>query len=339
MNQEIEKLIDFALKDGVLTHKEKQVLYKKAEAMGVDMDEFEILLEAKLFEKTSINQTSNTNKTEKIGEIKKCPSCGAVATAFSSSCSECGFEYRNISANKSVKSLSEKLENVVLECNKMTFEETNLLFKLTDNKNLQQERRDAEILSRQRDVIINFPIPNTREDILELLHFILPKIKTGISSDKNYSAWRVKFVEILNRAKIAFSNDSRMISELLILEKQSKLSQMVNAIRIFKELPKKTRSTIFAILLFSLCIYSLNRMISSHQKEVEKERARLELILNKVNEAISVNKYDEGENLANQLIWEGPSGEKSDQQLIKSWDQKREGILNTIRNLKSEKNK
>ena len=44
-NEQLEKLIDYALADGELTEKEKQVLFKKAESMGVDLDEFEMVLD------------------------------------------------------------------------------------------------------------------------------------------------------------------------------------------------------------------------------------------------------------------------------------------------------
>ncbi len=47
----LEKLIDFALADGELTEKERQVLYAKAMSMGIDLDEFKMVLEAKLYEK------------------------------------------------------------------------------------------------------------------------------------------------------------------------------------------------------------------------------------------------------------------------------------------------
>jgi len=35
-----------ALMDGELTEKEKQVLFKNAEALGIDLDAFEMVLEA-----------------------------------------------------------------------------------------------------------------------------------------------------------------------------------------------------------------------------------------------------------------------------------------------------
>lgn len=47
-NEKLEALITAALADGVLTEKEKQILFKKAEAMGIDRDEFELVLDGRL---------------------------------------------------------------------------------------------------------------------------------------------------------------------------------------------------------------------------------------------------------------------------------------------------
>ena len=46
----IEKLINYAIADGVITDKERQVLLEKAMSMGIDLDEFEMVLDAKLYE-------------------------------------------------------------------------------------------------------------------------------------------------------------------------------------------------------------------------------------------------------------------------------------------------
>jgi tellurite resistance protein len=48
-SQELEKLISIAVMDGEITTQEKQVLLKKAISLGVDPDEFEIVLAARLF--------------------------------------------------------------------------------------------------------------------------------------------------------------------------------------------------------------------------------------------------------------------------------------------------
>jgi hypothetical protein len=79
-NEELEKLIEMALMDGELTEKEKQILFKKAEKFGVDLDQFEMVLDAKLYEKTkSVNQEkqeTSAPKSDKFGDVKK---CGSVA--------------------------------------------------------------------------------------------------------------------------------------------------------------------------------------------------------------------------------------------------------------------
>ena len=49
-DEKMEALIAAALVDGVLTDKEKLVLFKKAQSMGIDLDEFEIILNARLYE-------------------------------------------------------------------------------------------------------------------------------------------------------------------------------------------------------------------------------------------------------------------------------------------------
>ena len=68
-NEKLDKLIEMALMDGELTEKEKQVLFKNAETMGVDLDEFEMVLEAKLFEK----QKSMEQEKPKTKETEEKP--------------------------------------------------------------------------------------------------------------------------------------------------------------------------------------------------------------------------------------------------------------------------
>ncbi|MDR2621389.1 MAG: hypothetical protein LBC48_02275, partial [Dysgonamonadaceae bacterium] len=66
-SEKLENLINHALIDGVLTEKKKQILFKNAEAEGIDMDEFEMVLEARLYEK---QQESKNNDKSAIDEIK-----------------------------------------------------------------------------------------------------------------------------------------------------------------------------------------------------------------------------------------------------------------------------
>lgn len=110
-NEKIETLINAALADGVLTEKEKQVLLKRAQAEGIDLDEFEIVLEARLIQlkKAEIkSQPKLTPKTNKLGELQKCPACGEIVPILSGVCSSCGYIF-NISTTD--VRIVEKLES------------------------------------------------------------------------------------------------------------------------------------------------------------------------------------------------------------------------------------
>lgn len=69
-NEELEQLITIALEDGVLTEKEKQVLYKKAQSLGIDRDEFEMVLNSRLAKARREKEAIETIPTQK-GTISK----------------------------------------------------------------------------------------------------------------------------------------------------------------------------------------------------------------------------------------------------------------------------
>ena len=94
--------------DGELTEKEKQILFKNAQEQGIDLDEFEMVLEARLTELEKVKKDA-APKSNKYGDVRKCPACGSLVPAFKGVCQECGFEFANVDANLSSKQLAEKL--------------------------------------------------------------------------------------------------------------------------------------------------------------------------------------------------------------------------------------
>ena len=99
-DEQLEKLIEMAIVDGELSAKEKLTLFKKAESLGIDLDEFELILDGRLFERQQAIKNSNTSsttsaepaapaasaapttpKSEKFGDIRKCPACGGIIGA------------------------------------------------------------------------------------------------------------------------------------------------------------------------------------------------------------------------------------------------------------------
>ena len=81
MNAELENLVEIAIVDGYITDKEKEVLKRKAVALGFDVDELEMILEGKLYE---LNKSS-------MPEVNKCPNCGETISGLSKVCPSCKY--------------------------------------------------------------------------------------------------------------------------------------------------------------------------------------------------------------------------------------------------------
>ena len=204
LTSELEQLIQFALEDGELTDKERSVLMRKAQEAGMDLDEFEMILNAKLHEakRTAAVAAPAPKPNSKHGEIRKCPACGAMVSTFSTKCSECGFEFNNVEAVKSASTLFEKLQNLEMEkARELAAHEESKnkqlqalserhnsggairQFANVMSKDRQNEERDdlvrtlekgaRQIERKYMDAKINlikvYAVPNTKGDLLELL--------------------------------------------------------------------------------------------------------------------------------------------------------------------------
>lgn len=65
-SEKLEELIRAALADGVLTDKEKKILFKRAQEEGIDLDEFEMVLSARVIELDKAKQSSIANDNHQI---------------------------------------------------------------------------------------------------------------------------------------------------------------------------------------------------------------------------------------------------------------------------------
>ena len=342
MHPEIDNLINMALADGEVTEKERAVILRKAESLGIDKDEVEMILDGKiaLMNKTQTNNPLQQTKTNKVGDIKKCPSCGAPVESFNTKCGECGHEFRGIEASKTISTLFEKLDSIEKE--RDTIKPGGLTGLLGGLNEAAKQSEIDEIITRKKAALIrNFPIPNTREELLELLHFVYPKINNKAGSDNNFNDWKAKFNEIIGRAKFAYKNDKSMLDELLYYESTAKR----NIFSLYTQMNEKNKSVfkslVFFGVMFGVLIFYISQKSSAHDKGVEKEKVRLELIMNKVNDAISKKDFESALMLSAQLKWEYSDGySKYDtEQFIKAWDEKREKIIEIIYNEKETKSK
>lgn len=171
----IEKLIEAAVADGVLTDQERRVLINNANNYGYDLDEFEMYVNSKLFEAQQ-RLKATAPKSNKVGEIKKCPNCGATVDTAMVKCPECGYNFSDVEANSSSERLAELLRN------NTSFESAS--------------------------IVLNFPVPTSKADLIEFMSTMLSRAKgCSIDEEELESAYRAKFEECANKAHIYFEND------------------------------------------------------------------------------------------------------------------------------------
>lgn len=210
----LEKLIDFALADGELTEKERQVLYAKATSMGIDLDEFEMILQSKLYDKqkeidkTKAESTASP-KSNKMGDIKKCPACGAIVSSYQVSCKECGYEFSDIKANSSAQLLADKLEMARNKIKRSQFKDRKSLgFTIT-----AEESYEEAVINAQLEIIKTFPIPNTKADLLEFLTSLAPRVDAKDVDDfELQDAYKQKFQECCTKVELLFPEDPMFLS-------------------------------------------------------------------------------------------------------------------------------
>ncbi|HAF29666.1 MAG TPA: hypothetical protein DCG75_11530 [Bacteroidales bacterium] len=227
-NEQLEKLIEMALMDGELTEKEKQILYKKAESFGVDLDEFEMVLDAKLFEKQQSKKkaeapVSAAPKSDKYGDVKKCPACGAMVQAFQTKCPDCGHDYSNIEANASVQKLFKLLNEAENERKDDGVSVGKVIGGVLGK--MYGIGGGDKINAKKKTIISNFPIPMSKDDILEFLSLALPmaKKKGNLFTKDNEEnkahndlapTWKSKCEQIVMKARFSMKEDKKILEEV-----------------------------------------------------------------------------------------------------------------------------
>ena len=236
-SEKIDGLIDLALADGELTEKERVILLRKAAAEGIDLDEFEMVLEARLYEAkksakaeaaaqpaqptpvppvppVAAPQPTVAPNSQKFGNIYKCPACGAIVTTGSAVCTECGFAFNNVAGKSAMDTLQERLAEIDKKYDRLKQQKgKGFLSSLLDDDDYEMDGKKA---AEKMSVIRMLNVPNTRAEILGLLTALQPicnpkGCKSGWSDmkereDLSLAYWDL-FNVCINKARISFAND------------------------------------------------------------------------------------------------------------------------------------
>lgn len=106
--EELQALIDQYLTDGVLTDKERAVILKKAEGMGIDRDEIDLYLDAEV---QKIDQATDAAARRQKG--KTCPYCGGSIPQLADKCPHCG-ENITAEASNELQEIFDNLEDALV---------------------------------------------------------------------------------------------------------------------------------------------------------------------------------------------------------------------------------
>ena len=118
----------------------------------------------------------NTRKSVFEGELHKCPCCGEVLNSFISDCPTCGYEIRGSSSSRSIKEFIDKIERATTESQVVT-------------------------------LIRNFPVPNTKEDMMEFVILAATNADSEDISSECVTAWLVKLEQCQHKCSFMLKDD------------------------------------------------------------------------------------------------------------------------------------
>lgn len=177
----------------------------------------------------AVNTTPNTQrKTVYDGEIYKCPNCGDILDAYESVCETCGYERRGAKATSSVQELARKLEEI--EAQRIPQKATSIFTQAYTMSNLS--KTDEQKIN----LIQSFPIPNSKEDIMEFAVLAISNVDPEAFSTWNNpspfnsaakqaisNAWLSKFEQAYQKGRLMFGTNPELenIYSLCIDKKKS----------------------------------------------------------------------------------------------------------------------
>lgn len=133
-------------------------------------------------------------------EDNKCPNCGSLLKSFETTCPYCRTEIRNINCSETLKKFSIGLKEL------QSLRTTN------ENEKTQNYEQIAEYIK-------NYPIPNSKEDLIEFMILISSNIDLNIEDEDKLivqKAWKNKLEQVYEKAKLSIKSqkDLKYISDI-----------------------------------------------------------------------------------------------------------------------------
>lgn len=187
-------------------------------------------------------------------------------------CPECGYEFRDVEACSTTKELQKKLDEIEAETSN-SMGVIGMYAKLTGMD---------KTTSRKVQVIKNWPVPNTKEDLIEMLTLCDANRKANAGENNLMApAWNSKLKQVMAKAKVLLKNDP---------EGQA----VIQEIEAGKAKNKKIilYSLIAAAVVAIILAVSVTRCVQDSQKKDEAVMAELKETVNKAESFVMDGDYE-----------------------------------------------
>ena len=284
-----------------------------------------------------IGGSNNGSQRQQVfeGNIHKCPNCGEVIKSFVTICPSCGFEFRDTKSSNAVKEFADKLEH--LQSQKKapsTISSVAKSFGIGKSDNTEEQ-----ILN----MIRNFTVPNTKEDVFEFMILASSNINISAISAEHSSdagansieelnamkarsdAWQSKMEQVYQKANIAFGSDPDFIK---IRDLYDRTTVAINSAK--KTKSRKSRNGIIlalCLMFVPATVFGLVGYIPHSMKE-----HKLEQTVQEIQVDISNGDYDAALIKAQSLHMDDDWSSESKEH----WDEQRESLIKLIEQKKED---
>jgi hypothetical protein len=218
----LEKLIDIALADGILTEKKRQILFRKAESLGIDLDEFEMVLEARIDQRQDAKEVVATEPLTSINKLLKMLDDAEeeIRNRKRKTKTKTSFSIEDSLGGAFDGLLSRGVTGAVIGAvsGGLSIDD--------DDDDDDDDEYKEEIIERKQKIILNFPIPNTKDEIIEFLTYAIPLAKkkgnffTGNNSENEMHnefvpAWKTKCEQIITKVKLSMKDDRQLMDAVM----------------------------------------------------------------------------------------------------------------------------
>lgn len=232
---EMESLIEATLQDGILTEQEKNVLIKRAQNEGIDIDELDVYIQSILQKRHQAEaaEDAENDRRSKMGSLKKCPNCGHPIQSGAVVCPACNYAFnvtghQNTVAVELQKELREISNSYKDDIKKLS--NSGVVGQIMGN-DAKLWKLQMQCAQEKYNAIVNVVIGDSRGELLDLLAFVRPKAdrngsKKGYNSlgnmfkgeDLGHAYW-VVFENCITAASVSFRNDPSFAQYFAFYEK------------------------------------------------------------------------------------------------------------------------